>query len=251
MRYLAFFIVMGLSITMVQRFDWPTWLQMVVILLANLVIGGAIMGSQEEAKREGEQCGRRAVSLARLQCSSSPAAQCHALLCHAMPCHALPCPAEPDYAWPSLALPRQALRTLASGLDMRGGGPCGPPPELPAAPPGHAMPGPDLPCRAQPGHDTPCLASPCHAKSGTSDPSIQPIHARRRPSFPDRLPNCQQPCRAEPRRATPCRAMPRLAVPRQALPGRASPSLAVPRLARPRLAALRSARPRPAVPRLA
>jgi membrane protein implicated in regulation of membrane protease activity len=53
-RYLAFLIVMGLSITVVQGFDWPTWLQVVAVILVNLVAGAVIWRNQEEAKRDGE-----------------------------------------------------------------------------------------------------------------------------------------------------------------------------------------------------
>jgi protein-S-isoprenylcysteine O-methyltransferase Ste14 len=55
MRYLAFLIVMGLSIAVVRRFDWPTWLQVAVVVLVNLVIGGAIIGTHEEGKQEGKR----------------------------------------------------------------------------------------------------------------------------------------------------------------------------------------------------
>lgn len=54
MRYLAFFIVMGLSISGVRGLDWPTWLQVVAVVLVNLIAGALIWGSQEVAERKGE-----------------------------------------------------------------------------------------------------------------------------------------------------------------------------------------------------
>jgi hypothetical protein len=54
MRYLAFFIVMGASISLVRGFDWPTWLQVVAIVLANLLAGAVILGNREEDQRAGE-----------------------------------------------------------------------------------------------------------------------------------------------------------------------------------------------------
>jgi protein-S-isoprenylcysteine O-methyltransferase Ste14 len=54
MRYAAFLVVMALSISLVRRFDWPTWLQVVTVILVNLVAGAVIWGKQEDGKREGE-----------------------------------------------------------------------------------------------------------------------------------------------------------------------------------------------------
>lgn len=55
MKYLAFFIVVGLSGSVIRRLDWPGWAQVGVLLVVNLVAGAVIFGSQEQDKREGQQ----------------------------------------------------------------------------------------------------------------------------------------------------------------------------------------------------
>jgi hypothetical protein len=54
-RYLAFVIVMGLSISVVRRLDWSAWLQVVVAFLVNLVAGAVIFSSQEQKQTEEEK----------------------------------------------------------------------------------------------------------------------------------------------------------------------------------------------------
>ncbi len=54
MKWLAFFVVMGLSGSVVRRLDWPTWLQVVAVILVNLMAGAVIFGTQDQRKREGE-----------------------------------------------------------------------------------------------------------------------------------------------------------------------------------------------------
>jgi hypothetical protein len=55
MRYLAFLLVMGLSISGVRRLDWPGWAQVAVALVVNLVAGAVIFDAQEENTGRGEQ----------------------------------------------------------------------------------------------------------------------------------------------------------------------------------------------------
>jgi hypothetical protein len=54
MRYLAFLVVMRLSITVVRGLNWPSWLQVVAVILVNLVAGGLSFGTQEQDTREAE-----------------------------------------------------------------------------------------------------------------------------------------------------------------------------------------------------
>jgi len=55
MRWLGFFVVMGLALSVVRRQDWPGWLQVVVAILVNLVAGAVILGSEEQKQTEEEK----------------------------------------------------------------------------------------------------------------------------------------------------------------------------------------------------
>jgi membrane protein implicated in regulation of membrane protease activity len=55
-RWLVFFLLMGLSWQGVKLLPWPSWTQIIVLLIVNLILGALIWPSeQDEAKRpEGE-----------------------------------------------------------------------------------------------------------------------------------------------------------------------------------------------------
>jgi hypothetical protein len=54
MKWLAFFVVMGLSGSVVRRLDWPAWLQVVTVILVNLVTGAVIFSTHDQGKRGNE-----------------------------------------------------------------------------------------------------------------------------------------------------------------------------------------------------